>query len=71
MAVRFTFWLYKQFTIIENCDIMSNMILVKDKRKGKIVPILDELEEDTLTPQEVEELNYLADPRFFGPDYDE
>lgn len=50
---------------------MSNMILVKDKRKGKIVPILDELEEDTLTPQEIEELNYLADPRFFGPDYDE
>jgi hypothetical protein len=47
------------------------MILVKDKRKGKIVPILDELEEDTLTPQEIEELKYLSDPRFFGPDYDE
>jgi hypothetical protein len=50
---------------------MSNMILVKDKKKGRITPILDEVEEDTLTTDEIEQLNYLADPRFFGPDYDE
>lgn len=50
---------------------MENKILtVKDKKVGKIINV-PELETQELTQDELEDLNYLADPRFFGPDYDE
>jgi hypothetical protein len=49
---------------------MNNKILtVKDKKVGKVIDV-PELETEELTPEEIENLNYLADPRFFGPDYD-
>ena len=46
------------------------MISVKDKKTGKIIQV-PELEAEELTDQELEDLNHLADPRFYGPDYDE